>query len=86
MIRDVVALLNFAGKNGFLKDALVGLISTALSDYRELRTRVGLQRYSEEKIIAHLAKAGLSGTHTHHNVGHNPWRMTFVARHPMTAA
>ena len=76
----------FAGRNGFLKDALIGLISTALSDYRELRTRVGLQRYSEDEIVANLAKAGFSATRAHRNIGHNPWRMTFVARHPMTAA
>src|SRR6201991_3122052 len=46
MPRDVLALLRFASANGFLKDALVGLISTALSDYRLLRAKVGLQRYS----------------------------------------
>src|SRR6476620_2896644 len=60
MFRDVLALLQFAWKNGFLKDALIGLISTALSDYRELRTRVGLQRYSEDEIKQKLAKAGFS--------------------------
>ena len=37
---------------GFLKDALIGLVSTALSDYRQLRSRVGLQRYSEAEMIA----------------------------------
>src|SRR5436853_1090123 len=58
MFRDVLALLKFAAKHGFLKDALIGLVSTALSDYRQLRTRVGLQRYSEEAIAAKLAKAG----------------------------
>src|SRR3978361_2199198 len=36
MRRDVVALLRFASANGFLKDAVVGLVSTALSDYRQL--------------------------------------------------
>ena len=86
MFRDVLALLRFAARHGFLKDALIGLVSTALSDYRELRTRVGLQRYSEDEIVAHLAKAGFSATRAHRNIGHNPWRMTFVARHPMTAA
>ncbi|MHC2509450.1 SAM-dependent methyltransferase [Bradyrhizobium elkanii] len=34
MARDVVALLRFAATHGFLRDALVGLASTALSDYR----------------------------------------------------
>jgi ubiquinone/menaquinone biosynthesis C-methylase UbiE len=84
MIRDVLALLKFAARHGFLKDALIGLISTALSDYRELRTRVGLQRYSEEEITAKLATAGFTVSRALQNIGHNPWRMTFVARHPFT--
>jgi ubiquinone/menaquinone biosynthesis C-methylase UbiE len=83
MLRDVLALLKFASRHGFLKDALIGLISTALSDYRELRTRVGLQRYSEEEITAKLARAGFTASRTLQNIGHNPWRMTFVARHPL---
>ena len=81
MFRDVLALLKFAAKYGFLKDALVGLISTALSDYRQLRTRIGLQRYSEAEIVAKLAAAGFTASRAHQNIGHNPWRMTFVARH-----
>jgi ubiquinone/menaquinone biosynthesis C-methylase UbiE len=84
MFRDVLALLQFAARNGFLKDALIGLISTALSDYRELRTRVGLQRYSEYEIKERLAKSGFSASRALHNIGHNPWRMTFVARQPIT--
>jgi ubiquinone/menaquinone biosynthesis C-methylase UbiE len=81
MLRDVLALLRFAAKHGFLKDALIGLISTALSDYRQLRTRIGLQRYSEQEIIAKLARAGFTASRARLNIGHNPWRMTFVARH-----
>jgi ubiquinone/menaquinone biosynthesis C-methylase UbiE len=81
MVRDVIALLRFAITHGFLKDALVGLVSTALSDYRQLRTRVGLQRYSEAEMVAKLAAAGFTGSRAHFNIGHNPWRMTFVARH-----
>ena len=80
MARDVIALLHFAQAKGFLKDALKGLISTALSDYRQLRSRVGLQRYSEAEMIAKLTAAGFSGTRAPFNIGHNPWRMTFVAR------
>jgi ubiquinone/menaquinone biosynthesis C-methylase UbiE len=81
MAKDVVALLKFAGRHGFLKDACYGLASTALSDYRQLRSRVGLQRYSEDDMIAKLAAAGFSASRAHVNIGHNPWRMTFVARH-----
>ena len=69
--------------HGFLKDALYGLATTALSDYRQLRTRVGLQRYSEEEMIAKLAAAGFSASRARVNIGHNPWRMTFVARHAL---
>src|SRR3954454_10569842 len=58
MARDVLALLRFAASHGFLKDALVGLVSTALSDYRQLRAKVGLQRYSENEMIEKLARAG----------------------------
>jgi ubiquinone/menaquinone biosynthesis C-methylase UbiE len=80
MARDVLALLKFAAGHGFLKDAFYGLASTALSDYRQLRSRIGLQRYSEAEMLARLAAAGLSASRAHRNIGHNPWRMTFVAR------
>jgi ubiquinone/menaquinone biosynthesis C-methylase UbiE len=81
MARDVIALLRFAAAHGFLKDAFYGLASTALSDYRQLRTKIGLQRYSEAEMIAKLAAAGFTASRAHQNIGHNPWRMTFVARH-----
>src|ERR1700690_2531045 len=81
MPRDVFALLRFAATHGFLRDALIGLVSTALSDYRQLRARVGLQRYGEAEMIAKLAAAGFTASRAHSNIGHNPWRMTFVARH-----
>jgi ubiquinone/menaquinone biosynthesis C-methylase UbiE len=78
---DVIALLKFAARHGFLKDALIGLISTALSDYRQLRAKVGLTRYSEQEITAKLAAAGFTASRAQRNIGHNPWRMTFVAHH-----
>lgn len=81
MAKDVTALLRFAARDGFLKDAVVGLVRTALSDYRQLRTRIGLQRYGEAEMIAKLATAGFTASRAHSNIGHNPWRMTFVARH-----
>jgi ubiquinone/menaquinone biosynthesis C-methylase UbiE len=81
MFRDVLALLRFARANGFLRDALIGLISTALSDYRQLRSRMGLQRYGEDEMIAKLGASGFAASRAPFNIGHNPWRMTFVARH-----
>lgn len=79
MPRDVAALLLMAGRHGFMKDALLGLARTALSDYRELRTKIGLQRYSEAEMLAKLRAAGFSASRAKRNIGHNPWRMTFVA-------
>lgn len=81
MARDVTALLRFAVSHGFLIDALFGLARTALSDYRQLRSRVGLRRYGEAEMTAKLAAAGFTASRAHVNIGHNPWRMTFVARH-----
>jgi ubiquinone/menaquinone biosynthesis C-methylase UbiE len=80
MGKDVIALLRMASKHGFLGDAVFGLVRTALSDYRQLRTKIGLQRYSESEIIAKLRKAGFSASRAPVNIGHNPWRQTFVAR------
>ena len=80
MLRDVLALLRFAARCGFLRDALIGLVSTALSDYRQLRSRIGLQRYSEDEIISKLARAGFTASRAPFNIGHNQYRMTFVAR------
>jgi ubiquinone/menaquinone biosynthesis C-methylase UbiE len=86
MARDVIALLRFASSRGFLRDAVIGLVSTALSDYRQLRARVGLQRYSETDIIAKLAASGFTASRAPFNIGHNSWRMTFVARPALSAA
>jgi ubiquinone/menaquinone biosynthesis C-methylase UbiE len=81
MVADVKALLQMAWQHGFLWDALVGLVRTALSDYRELRTKVGLQRYSETEMLAKLAAAGFRASRAPVNIGHNSTRMTFVAHH-----
>jgi ubiquinone/menaquinone biosynthesis C-methylase UbiE len=83
MGRDVAALLSFGLRHGFLKDALIGLVSTALSDYRHLRARIGLKRYSEDEIAAKLKAAGFASQRANSNIGHNRWRMTFIARPPL---
>ena len=80
MSGDVIALLRFAAKHGFVKDALWGLARTALSDYRQLRNKIGLQRYSEAEMLAKLGAAGFSASRAPKNIGHNAARMTFVAR------
>jgi SAM-dependent methyltransferase len=77
---DVGALLRFSAGNGFFFAAIVGLLRTLFSDYRRLRTRVGLTQYSEAAMIEKLAAAGFSASRADKNIGHNQARMAFVAR------
>jgi ubiquinone/menaquinone biosynthesis C-methylase UbiE len=76
---DIMALLRMAYSHGFLKDALIGLVRTYLSDYWQLCSTIGLQRYSEPTMTAKLTAAGFVSLRASQNVGHNPARMTFVA-------
>jgi SAM-dependent methyltransferase len=80
LLTDTIALLNFAIANGFFLAALRGLIRTALSDYRQLRSRLGLSRYSVAEMVQKLDQAGFLAARAETNIGHNQTRMTFVAR------
>jgi SAM-dependent methyltransferase len=78
---DALELLRFAGANGFLFAAVVGLVRTRLSDYWQIRKRFGLTRYDEAALIAKLAASGFAAHRAPANIGHNQSRMTFLA-HP----
>jgi SAM-dependent methyltransferase len=77
---DAWALLHFAGANGFLPAAMIGLARTRLSNYWRLRTRYGLTRYSERDMLDKLAAAGFTARRAPKNIGHNQERMAFTAR------
>lgn len=77
---DAGALLRFAASNGFLFAALVGLVRTALSDYRKTRAALGLTHYSEEDLIGLLGRAGFLAVRHRPNLGHNQARMAFMAK------
>jgi len=79
-VTDVMALLKFAAKNGFLFDAVTGTVRTALSDYRSLRSKLGLRCYGTEKMLQKLGDAGFTAALAARNVGTNPARKTFIAR------
>ncbi|HEX8166896.1 MAG TPA: methyltransferase domain-containing protein [Beijerinckiaceae bacterium] len=79
-LTDAKALLGFAWKGGFAARAVLGLIRTALSDYRKIRRELGLSTYAESEIIALLRAEGFSAERLHKNIGHNQARMTFEAR------
>jgi hypothetical protein len=77
---DAAALLHFAASNGFLGAALVGLGRTFVSDYWRLRSNLGLTRYAEGTVMQKLGAAGFLPQRAPANIGHNPARMTFLAR------
>ena len=81
-VTDVLALIRYAAKNGFLGAALVGLVRTALSRYRRLRAELGIAHYGEAEFLGRLRATGLAAERLPRNMGHNPARMTFCARIP----
>ena len=77
---DALALLRFGLARGFFIDAFVSLVRTFFSSYWTLRSAIGLTRYSAAAITDRLSAAGFSATRAPRNIGHTPWRMTFVCR------
>lgn len=80
-LTDVLALLRFAWRGGFLFAALAGLVRTALSDYSKLRASLGLSTYSQAEMEAILHEAGFTSVRRRdENLGHIAARMSFVAQ------
>jgi ubiquinone/menaquinone biosynthesis C-methylase UbiE len=79
-VTDATALLSFAVKGGFVGAALIGLVKTALSDYRKIRGELGFTMHTEADLLALLARNGLRGERSRPNFGHNQARMTFSCR------
>lgn len=75
-----LALLRFAIANGFFFAAVLGLMRIFVSDYLRLKKTFGLSHYDEAAMLAKLKAAGYSAQRAPRNIGHNPWRMTFLAR------
>jgi SAM-dependent methyltransferase len=77
-LADAAALLRFAARSGFLLDAALGLIRTFFSDYRRLRTTLGLTRYSEAEILNLLRRNNFSAERLEPNFGYNDARLAVV--------
>jgi len=80
VVNDTAALLRFGWRDGFFVAAAAGLVRTFFSDYRQLRSRIGLTRYSEAEMVAKLSASGFAATRAPVNAGHLTTRMTFLAR------
>jgi SAM-dependent methyltransferase len=76
---DAAALLNFAAHNGFFFAACTGLVRTFFSDYRRVRSELGIQMFDEAGMIELLRACGLEAHRHVPNLGHNSGRMAFLA-------
>jgi len=74
------SLLRCGAANGFFWAALRGLMRIFVSDYLRLKKTVGLSHYGETAMLDKLKRAGYAAARAPRNIGHNEWRMTFVAR------
>lgn len=81
-ITDAKALLSFGFQGGFLMPAMVGLVRTYFSEYRNIRSALGLVHYAPEEAINLLSGAGLNARRLARNFGHNQVRMAFEGRKP----
>lgn len=79
MVADVASLLRNAWRNGYLPAALAGLVATAVSPYRKIRSEIGLSTYAEADMLALMARHGFVARRHRPNLGLTPHRMTFVA-------
>ncbi|MCZ8316778.1 class I SAM-dependent methyltransferase [Phreatobacter sp.] len=80
MVPDVLSLLRNALRHGYLPAAVAGLVATAVSPYRKLRSELGLSTYAEADMLALFVETGFSAARHQPNLGLTPHRMTFVAR------
>jgi SAM-dependent methyltransferase len=78
-VTDAASLLRFAAKSGFLLDAVGGLVRTLFSDYRRLRTKLGLSRYSEAELFKLLKQNGFAPVRLEPNFGYNNARLAVRA-------
>src|SRR5450759_5087636 len=74
------SLLKCGAANGFFWAAVGGLIRIFVSDYLRLKKTVGLSHYEAAAMLAKLKAADFSATRAPRNIGHNQWRMTFLAK------
>ena len=74
------ALLRFAIANGFFWAAVGGLMRIFVSDYLRLKKTVGMSHYDAAAMLEKLKAAGYSAERAPRNIGHNQWRMTFLAK------
>lgn len=75
-----LTLLRIGAQNGFFWAAAGGLIRIVVSDYFRLKKSQGLSHYTPAAMLERLSQAGFAAQRAARNIGHNQWRMTFLAK------
>src|SRR5664279_653675 len=75
-----LTLLRVGAANGFFWAAVGGLIRIFLSDYFRLKKTHGLSHYTQAAMLERLTCAGFAAKRAARNIGHNQWRMKFLAQ------
>lgn len=83
-VTDAWQLLSFAGRDGFLIAAVLGLARTAVSDYAKIRAQIGLTRYAAADFERLAAAHGLVAVPLPRNIGHNPHRLAYLLHRART--
>ena len=78
-LANSLSLLRFAFDGGFFTAAMLGLTKLLFSDYRRLRTEVGLSVYECSGMVTLLKSKGFRGERHERNIGHNQARLTIRA-------
>lgn len=69
MVQDAFSLLKMGAQHGFFVAACVGLVKTALSNYRHLRKNLGFTQLCESELREILARHGFKAERLTRNLG-----------------
>ena len=76
---DALELLKFAIKENFFIAALVSLVKTLFSNYRKIRSKIGVNKFSDKYIKEILRNKGFNAIRQEKNIGHNSKRITYLS-------
>jgi hypothetical protein len=76
---DVMALLEFSWRGGFVAAALASLARLYFSDYRRLRKELGFSAYEPGSLEELLRRGGFEPARLRRNIGHNQRRFSLLA-------
>ena len=77
--QHVRVFLTFAYREGFLIQAITGLVRTLLPSYNSLKRQHGLSEYSEPELLRIFELCKLNGRRLRRNIAVSPIRSSYIA-------